>query len=68
MRSLPYFRWFPADAETDHNYAALNDAELGLFHRLLNRSWINGGLPSYSTLRIPQSVLDRVHRRLGIKG
>lgn len=44
--NLPYFRWFPKDAETDESYAVLSDEELGFFHRCLNRSWMNDGLPA----------------------
>lgn len=43
---FPYFRWFPADAENDEKYVSLNDQELGFFHRCLNKSWPNYGLPS----------------------
>ncbi len=43
---LPYFCWYPADAETDSNYSAMDDAELGFYHRCLNYSWRNGGLPA----------------------
>lgn len=46
MKDLPYFRWYPADAETDESYASMTDAELGFYHRCLNRSWINDGLPT----------------------
>ncbi len=43
---LPYFRWFPSDAESDDKYSAMTDEELGFFHRCLNKSWLNGGLPA----------------------
>lgn len=45
MAKLPYFRWFPADAETDERYALMGAAELGLYHKCLNKCWINNGLP-----------------------
>jgi len=45
-KELPYFRWYPADAESDSRYAALSLPELGLFHRCLNFSWLNEGLPA----------------------
>lgn len=45
-KELPYFRWYPSDAESDSKYAALSLSELGLFHRCLNLSWMNDGLPS----------------------
>lgn len=64
-KALPYFRWFPADAEIDENYAALNDTELGFYHRCLNRAWVNDGLPSdldrlAATLRVAREYLDQV--------
>jgi len=43
---LPYFRWYPADAETDTIYSSMTDAELGFYHRCLNWAWINGGIPA----------------------
>ncbi len=45
MKGLPYFRWWPADAETDSTYAAMTWAERGFYHWCLNYSWINNGLP-----------------------
>jgi uncharacterized protein YdaU (DUF1376 family) len=45
MKGLPYFRWYPADAETDSTYAAMTWAERGFYHWCLNYSWINNGLP-----------------------
>lgn len=46
MKNLPYFRWYPADAEGDEKYSGLNREELGLFHQCLNKAWLNNGLPS----------------------
>jgi hypothetical protein len=43
---LPYFRWFPADAETDEIYTRMSDTALGFYHRCLNKAWINNGLPA----------------------
>ncbi len=43
---FPFFRWFAADAETDDVYAGMTNAEVGFYHRCLNRSWINGGIPA----------------------
>ena len=64
-KGLPYFRWYPADAETDEKYSSLNDAELGFFHRCLNKSWLNDGLPSdldklASVMHVTRKYLDRV--------
>lgn len=69
-KNLPFFRWFPADAETDHNYSALTDAELGFFHRCLNRSWTNGGLPAdlpelARAMRVTDAYLAKVWVRVG---
>lgn len=65
MKPLPYYRWYPADAETDSVYASLNDAELGFYHRCLNRAWLNGGIPSNlddlaAAFRRSRKSLDRV--------
>ena len=46
MKSLPYFRWFPSDASSDEKYKSLNDAELGFFHRCLDHSRVNNGIPA----------------------
>ena len=45
-KTLPYFRWFPADAETDDDYASMTNSQVGLYHRLLNRAWLNYGIPN----------------------
>jgi len=45
-KELPYFRWYPKDAESDSKYSSMTLAELGLFHRCLNHSWLNDGIPS----------------------
>ena len=67
---LPYFRWYPADAETDHLYASMDDAELGFFHRCLNRAWLNEGLPVdmdelAAIMRVPRKVLDQRWVKVG---
>lgn len=69
---LPYFRWFPADAQTDQNYSAMTDAELGFFHRCLNQSWINNGIPEdlnelARTMRVKRSYLDKIWTRVGMR-
>ena len=45
-KDLPYFRWFPKDAEADFKYISMSLSELGLFHRCLNLAWLNDGIPS----------------------
>lgn len=44
-RELPYFRWYPKDAESDSKYTSLSLPELGLYHRCMNHSWLNDGIP-----------------------
>ena len=71
MKSFPYFRWWPADADTDENYTSLSDAELGFFHRCLNRSWINDGLPEdlnelARTMKVTKSYLNRMWPRVSL--
>lgn len=44
-RELPYFRWYPGDAESDSKYVAMTFAERGLYHKALNYAWMNDGLP-----------------------
>lgn len=44
-RELPYFRWYPSDAQSDLKYRSLSRAEKGLFHDALDFSWMNDGLP-----------------------
>lgn len=48
-RELPYFRWYPADAESDFAYSCFSSSELGVFHRALNAAWTNDGLPNDET-------------------
>ena len=66
-RELPYFRWYPADAESDEKYSAMTDEELGFFHRCLNKAWKNDGLPADSVrralvMKTPQEIADRLWR------
>lgn len=69
-KTLPYFRWYPADAETDEAYASMTDAELGFFHRCLNRAWVNGSLPAdldqlAFAMRVRRSYLDKIWPKVG---
>jgi uncharacterized protein YdaU (DUF1376 family) len=69
-KSLPYFKWYPADAGMDENYSTMTDEELGFYHRCLNHSWINNGLPYElidiaRSLRVTTEYLDRVWPRVG---
>ncbi len=70
MKGLPYFKWYPSDAEMDQNFRAMDDAELGFYWRCLNHSWINEGLPSDPSerarvLRTPQKLADARWLRVG---
>lgn len=69
MSNLPYFRWYPADAEGDDFYAGLTDAEGWTYTRLLNRSWMNDGIPAdlnemARVLGKTRGYLDRVWMKL----
>jgi uncharacterized protein YdaU (DUF1376 family) len=72
LNGLPYFKWYPADAETDEDYSAMNDTELGFYHRCLNRSWINSGLPADHArlarlLKVSPAYLQKMWTRVGKK-
>lgn len=43
--SLPYYQMYPKDFDADERVRLMTDAQLGLYIRLLNYSWINNGLP-----------------------
>jgi uncharacterized protein YdaU (DUF1376 family) len=70
MPALHYFRWFPKDADTDENYSSMSDTELGFYHRCLNRSWLNNGLPEDPSelarmMRVTPKYLQKVWERVG---
>ena len=46
VKALPYFKFYPGDAETDENFRSMDDAEKGFYWRCLNHSWLNCGLPA----------------------
>lgn len=70
-RSLPYYKMFPADAETDEKFRAMSDADLGFYWRCLNFAWMNGGsLPAdleelARTLRYPRTIIKKRWLRVG---
>ena len=71
-KRLPYFRWFPADAEGDDFYMSLSREEFWLYHRCLNRSWMNDGIPSdldelARIFRITRKQLDKWWTKVGQK-
>ena len=43
---LPFYKMYPADADTDENFRRLTNEELGVYWRCLNHAWVNDGLPS----------------------
>ena len=59
-KKLPFFKWYPSDAESDERYSLSTLAALGLFHRLLNSAWVNDGLPEDigSLTRIGRCTLE----------
>lgn len=64
-KTLPYMRWYVSDAESDEKYASLNDQELGFFHRCMNKSWVNGGIPAdmgqlASLMKVSPTYLKKV--------
>ena len=65
MKSLPYFHWYPADAETDANFRAMDDADIGFYIRCLNHAWINGGIPAdpKERARVLRTRLDTANKR-----
>ena len=70
MKTLPYFRWFPADAKADALYGSFTDQELGFFHRCLDLAWDNDGLPVdlneiAAITRVSREYLDSVWPRVG---
>lgn len=69
MKTLPYFKWFSADAEGDDFYISLTDAEGWTFHRCLNRAWMNDGIPADldelgAILHKPRAYMDKVWPKL----
>lgn len=44
-RNLPYYSLYPKEFDADERIRSMDDAELGMFMRLLNHAWINDGLP-----------------------
>ncbi len=70
MKDLPYYKMYPADAETDENFRAMTDAEKGFYWRCLNHCWLNGGLPAdpqerARTLGNPRGYADKMWARVG---
>src|SRR5262249_15395357 len=63
------FKWFPSDAEGDDFYASLTDSEGFTYHRLLNRAWLNDGIPCdigemARILKKSRSYIERIWPKL----
>jgi uncharacterized protein YdaU (DUF1376 family) len=72
LKTLPYFKWFPADAETDGFYSSLTQEERGVYHTCLNSSWINDGIPANLDdlaviCRMPRKAFDKAWAKVGKK-
>ncbi len=65
MSRLPFFKWYPADAECDANFRAMDDADIGFYIRCLNHSWINGSIPAdpIERARVLRTRVDVANRR-----
>ena len=69
-RDLPYFKWYPADCDTDERVRSMDDREFGFYMRCLNHSWKNDGLPgnlpdlARAMTRTPAYV-ERMWKRVG---
>jgi hypothetical protein len=65
LKALPYFKWYPADAECDQNFRAMDDADIGFYIRCLNHAWINGSIPAdpKERARVLRTRLDTANKR-----
>lgn len=59
MDKLPYFQWYPKDADTDENVKAMTDQEFGFYFRCLSHAWLNDGIPA--DLKRLSLVMGRSH-------
>jgi uncharacterized protein YdaU (DUF1376 family) len=68
-KGLPYFCWYPADAETDENFRMMSYEERGLYLTALNHAWLNDGLPiqpeELRSLFGMKARLDKLWPRVG---
>lgn len=65
MKGLPFFKWYPADADTDASFRAMDDSDIGFYIRCLNHSWINEGIPAdpKERARVMRTRLDTANKR-----
>ncbi len=65
MQRLPFFKWYPADADTDQNFRAMDDADIGFYIRCLNHAWINGSIPAdpKERARVLRTRLNTANKR-----
>lgn len=69
-QKLAFFKWYPADADSDEEFRSMTDMELGFYIRCLNHAWMNKGLPAdpnerARTLRNSRPYADRMWKRVG---
>ncbi len=71
-KELPYFKWYPSDAQTDFDYCAMSYEERGFYLSCLDLAWINGGLPTdmkelARAMHLKPGRLTRLWARVGKK-
>ncbi len=71
-KTLPYYKWYPADAQTDMEYRAMSYEERGFYLSCLDLAWINEGLPTdmkelARAMNIRLDTLNRLWKRVGRK-
>jgi uncharacterized protein YdaU (DUF1376 family) len=69
MKKLPYFKMYPADADTDENFRLMTFEQRGMYWTLLNHAWLNDGLPPSiedirDLCRLAQADFDRMWERV----
>lgn len=64
-KTLPFYKFYPADAEVDANFRSMDDADLGFYWRCLNHAWINGGIPAdpKERARVLRTRVDTADKR-----
>jgi uncharacterized protein YdaU (DUF1376 family) len=69
VKKLPYFKMYPADADTDEHFRLMTFEQRGLYWTLLNHAWLNDGLPASvddirDLCRLAQPEFDRMWERV----
>ena len=70
-KQLPYYKMYPADADTDENFRLMSYEQRGLYWTLLDHAWLNDGLPVSSEdlmalLRIGNVEFNRLWKRVSV--